>query len=227
MGRIPWNRQRPHCNRAQYEASSFLWPGSHTVVAESSLQSIQLLSAPINGSFVSACAQKLISSFLESILDILDDVGHVDLQETEPFRLQNGLVTEAVRLFAEMQLGSRQETLLCVLPLMISHLKQPSPASILAGKCSQATPKQRVEKYRRNATMGVENLHSISMSLADTPDEDGNPPGSKYALAELAMFTLGELYRWALVNKRIRHGRNLLARETEVWPLGIYVRCHS
>jgi hypothetical protein len=41
------------------------------------------------------------------------------------------------------------------------------------------------------------------------------------------MFALGELYRWALVNKRIRYGLNPLARETEVWPLDIYVRCHS
>jgi ankyrin repeat protein len=165
-----------------------------------------LFSAPINGSLVSACAQEIFSSFLESILDIVDDVGPVDLQETEPFRLQNSLVTEVVTLFAEMQLGTRQEALLCVVPLMISHLKTPSPASVLAAAGKSASKQRRSNEWKKAEEMlrWVWRICIQSQSsLADTPDEDGNHQrASNYTLAELATIALGELYRWALVDKR-------------------------
>jgi ankyrin repeat protein len=157
----------------------------------------------------------------------VDDVGPVDLQETEPFRLQNSLVTEVVRLFAEMQLGSRQEALLCVVPLMISHLKTPSPASVLAAAGKSATKQRRSNEWKKAEEM-LRWVWKICIqsqsSVADTLEEDGNHQlGSKYTLAELATIALGELYRWALVDKRTfgMDGISWLEKQKSSHPVSI------
>ncbi|OQD85849.1 hypothetical protein PENANT_c009G03204 [Penicillium antarcticum] len=166
-----------------------------------------LFSTPINGSLVSACAQEVFSSFLESILDIVDDIGPVNLQETEPFRLQNSLVTEVVRLFTEMHVGPRHEALHCVVPLMISHLKTPSSESVLAAAGKSATQQRKSDEWRKAEEMlrWVWRICIQSQSSQDTPEENGNQqPGSKHSLTELATIALGELYRWALVDTKTR-----------------------
>lgn len=84
---------------------------------------VSLLSAPSKCSLVSPCAQDVFASLITSILDIVDDIGPIDVQEAEPFRVENSPVIEIVGLLTEMQLGSRQEALLCVMPLMTPQLR--------------------------------------------------------------------------------------------------------
>lgn len=84
---------------------------------------VSLLSAPSKCSLVSPCAQEVFASLITSILDIVDDIGPIDVQEAEPFRVENSPVIEIVGLLTEMQLGSRQEALLCDMPLMIPQLR--------------------------------------------------------------------------------------------------------
>lgn len=109
-----------------------------------------LWSAPINGSLVSTCAQEVFASFITSMLDIVNGVGPVGIQEAEPFRLENSLVTEIVGLFTEMGLASRQEALFCVIHLMLPHLKMPPAASTLAVTRKSATQQRRRKEWKHS-----------------------------------------------------------------------------
>ncbi|CAI7636328.1 unnamed protein product [Penicillium bialowiezense] len=156
-----------------------------------------LWSAPIQGSLVSACAQEVFLSFFDSISDIVEDFGDVQIQETEGFRLENSLLTEIAQLFTEMQLGSRQEALICLLPLVIPRLRVPSKEGALAEAKTTATQYRRQKKWRE-----AEGLLRWTWRTCTRPEppvisaNDGSEELDN--LTEKAATALCELYRWAL-----------------------------
>ncbi|KAJ5210160.1 hypothetical protein N7491_009968 [Penicillium cf. griseofulvum] len=64
-------------------------------------------SAAIKSSLLTLYAQEVFVSFIASILNIVDYIGPIDVQEAEPLRLENSLVTDIIELFTKIQLGSR------------------------------------------------------------------------------------------------------------------------
>ncbi|KAJ5412956.1 hypothetical protein N7465_005261 [Penicillium sp. CMV-2018d] len=165
-------------------------PGSKTT---------SLWSAPIKGSLVSTCAQEVFASFITSMLDIVNGVGPVDVQEAEPFRLENSLVTDIVGLFTEMGLGSRQEALFCVIPLMLPHLKMPPTASTLAVARKSATQQRRRKEWKK-----AEKMLRWAWSTCTQSQSAYTNPALEDGIAEQATIALGELYRWALVDETER-----------------------
>ncbi|CAI7627382.1 unnamed protein product [Penicillium viridicatum] len=155
-----------------------------------------LWSAPIKGSLVSTCAQEVFASFITSMLDIVNGVGPVDVQEAEPFRLENSLVTEIVGLFTEMGLGSRQEALFCVIPLMLPHLKMPPTASTLTVARKSATQQRRRKEWKK-----AEKMLRWAWSTCTQSQFAYTNPALEDGIAEQATIALGELYRWALVDE--------------------------
>lgn len=114
-------------------------------------------------------------------------------------------MTEIVKLFTEMDLGSRQEALICVVPLLISRLKLSSAETALAAARRNANKHRRDKRWGKAQEVlrwawvictGVQHSHT------DTVDGDNTHLLSpKDALAEQAAIALGELYRWALVEE--------------------------
>ncbi|OQD64127.1 hypothetical protein PENPOL_c008G08361 [Penicillium polonicum] len=155
-----------------------------------------LWSAPIKGSLVSTCAQEVFASFITSMLDIVNGAGPVDVQEAEPFRLENSLVTEIVGLFTEMGLGSRQEALFCVIPLMLPHLKMPPTASTLAVARKSATQQRRRKEWKK-----AEKMLRWAWSTCTQSQSAYTGPVLEDGIAEQATIALGELYRWALADE--------------------------
>jgi ankyrin repeat protein len=85
-------------------------------------ETFKLCSVPTNNSLLSSCTQEVFASFLTSVLDVVDDVGDFNIKEAESLRLENRLVNEIVELFTDLRLGSKQEALTCVVPLLVSRL---------------------------------------------------------------------------------------------------------
>ncbi|KAJ5401889.1 uncharacterized protein N7487_007785 [Penicillium crustosum] len=144
-----------------------------------------LWSAPIKGSLVSMCAQEVFASFITSMLDIVDGVGLVDVQETEPFRLENSLVADIVGLFTEMGLGSRQEAL-----FYAPHSKY------LGGSTKSAAQRRRRKEWKK-----AEKMLRWAWSTCTQSQSTCTNPASEDGIAEQATIALGELYRWALVDE--------------------------
>ncbi|KAL6693684.1 hypothetical protein J3F84DRAFT_400942 [Trichoderma pleuroticola] len=121
------------------EVRFFGWQATKTSQGPSSDPS-SVISTHTDSSLLSQCAQEVFGSFISSILEILDDIGDIDIQETPSFRLENIFVTKMVKLFTETQLGSNEDALLCILPLMIPRLRLSSTenAHRRAGKWAQA-----------------------------------------------------------------------------------------
>ncbi|CAI7675340.1 unnamed protein product [Penicillium palitans] len=155
-----------------------------------------LWSAPIKGSLVSTCAQEVFASFITSMLDIVNGVGPIDVQGAEPFRLENSLVTDIVGLFTEMGMGSRQEALFCVIPLMLPHLKMPPTESTLAVARKSATQQRQRKEWKK-----AEKMLRWAWSTCTQPQSSYTDPALEDRIAEQATIALGELYRWALVDE--------------------------
>ena len=155
-----------------------------------------LWSAPIKGSLVSTCAQEVFASFITSMLDIVNGVGPIDVQGAEPFRLENSLVTDIVGLFTEIGLGSRQEALVCVIPLMLPHLKMPPTESTLAVARKSATQQRQRKEWKK-----AEKMLRWAWSTCTQPQSSYTDPALEDGIAEQATIALGELYRWALVDE--------------------------
>ncbi|KAJ6178734.1 hypothetical protein N7519_009195 [Penicillium mononematosum] len=172
-------------------------------------------SAAIQGSLVSACAQEVFASFFASILEIVDDIGPVDIQEAETLRLENGLVAEIVRLFTEMRLGSRQEALLCVIPSVIPHLNVPSASKVLAAAKKIANQKRKDKEWERAETV-LRWAWRICMNSQHSCTTATETNG-EHELAKDATVSLCELYRWALLNETTRsfgqNGLSLLEKQ--------------
>ncbi|KAJ5213561.1 hypothetical protein N7449_000730 [Penicillium cf. viridicatum] len=173
----------------------FGWKGAQLSQSLGS-ETSSLWSAPIKASLVSTCAQEVFASFITSMLDIVNGVGPVDVQEAEPFRLGNSLVTEIVGLFTEMGLGSRQEALFCVIPLMLPHVKMPPTASTLAVARKSATQQPRRKEWKK-----AEKMLRWAWSTCTQSQSAYTNPALEDGIAEQATIALGELYRWALVDE--------------------------
>ncbi|CAI7596935.1 unnamed protein product [Penicillium bialowiezense] len=162
-----------------------------------------LYSAPVKGSLVSACAQEVFVSFLTSIFDMVEDFGPVNVQEGETFRLENSLLTEALGLFTEMRLGSRQEALVCLVPLMIPRLKVSSAEGALVAAKEAATHHRRGEDWEKAEKLlrWAWNIctHSEISCTAKRQGLQYHHPVSVDELGRQATIALCELYRWALV----------------------------
>lgn len=167
-----------------------------------------LWSASMTDSLVAPCAQEIFASFLTSILDIVDGLGDVHVKEAESFRLENNLVSEVVNLFTEMQLGSRLEALLCVIPLTLPHLKMHSAAAALTAakkSANQYRKREDWEKAERLLQWAWDICTRPQSSCTDVNDEDsGCGPDLEGTLATQATIALCELYRWALVDRTTR-----------------------
>ncbi|CAG8145438.1 unnamed protein product [Penicillium olsonii] len=160
-------------------------------------------SSPVQGSLVSACAQEVFISFLGGILDIVEDLGDVNIQETKSFRLENSLVTEIVELFTEMQLGSRQEALMCVLPLMIPRLRVSSTEGGLDAAITTATDYRRREEWGKAEALL---RWAWRMCAPTSPTRVAQNSGNEIRnnLSEKVATALCELYRWVLVEESTR-----------------------
>jgi ankyrin repeat protein len=158
-------------------------------------------SAAIQGSLVSACAQEVFASFFASILEIVDDIGTIDIQEAETFGVGNGLVAEIITLFTEMRLGPRQEALVCVIPSVIPHLKVPSASKALAAAKKIANQKRKEKEWERAESV-LQWAWRICMNSQHSCTTATEP--KDHELAKEATISLCELYRWALLNESTR-----------------------
>ncbi len=90
----------------------------HTGVKET----CQVWTTPTSCSLLSLCAQEIFASFTKALINIVEDIGEIIIQGIyQDFQLSNELLSSIAERFTEAQLGSRDEGLLCVLPLVISR----------------------------------------------------------------------------------------------------------
>ncbi|RFU77696.1 ankyrin repeat-containing domain-containing, partial [Trichoderma arundinaceum] len=170
-------------------------PHSHTGAALS-----EVWSASTNGSFTSLCAQEVFGSFVASVLDIVDDIGDINIQGTLQFRLESSLVSEIVNLFTKRQLGSTEDALLCVLPPMIPRLKLPSTESVsVAARRNANQHRKRDEWIQAEAVLRwAWRICSESQPHAGGNDGENDRQTLTDAPTQQVAIALGELYRWAL-----------------------------
>ncbi|KXG46471.1 uncharacterized protein PGRI_053270 [Penicillium griseofulvum] len=185
----------------------FGWKTANLPQSQNS-ERLNIWSAPMAGSLVRSCAQEIFASFLTSILDIVDSCGDVYVEEGESIRLENGLVSEIVALFTEMQLGSKLEAQLCVIPLLLPRLGVPSAASALAAAKDSANHHRKRKNWVKaeKVLQWAWNICRRSQnSYTHVIDEgEDNRPGSEDKLVKQATIDLCELYRWALIEKTSR-----------------------
>lgn len=166
------------------------FPQAHTS------QDNRFLSAAIQGSLVTACAQHIFSSFFASILEMVETIGAVNIQEAETFRLENPLVTDIVKLFTEMRLGTGQEALVCIIPSVIPHLEAPSSSKVLKTATKFTSDEKGIDFKKAESVLqwawGICTGPIHSCTAAPEVDEH-------HELAKQATILLGELYRWALM----------------------------
>ncbi|KAJ2902236.1 Hemopexin/matrixin conserved site [Zalerion maritima] len=162
--------------------------------------------APTSSSLLSLCVQEVFSSFIKSILKIVDDVGDINLpEEIRHFHPESSLVSEIVKLFTERQLGSREEALLCVFPPMLSRLRllRPSSARDALEAARKFANQHRRAKEWKEADAVLQWAWGICTRSRPSAIDEGesDPLILANELTEQAAIALGELYRWALVNK--------------------------
>lgn len=144
--------------------------------------------SPINKSLLSLCSQETFGSFIASILDLVDDVGSIDIQETEMrnFGLKSNLLSEMVKIFTESQLGSRKDALLCILPSFIPRLKLPAVETTLKTATRSAN-----QRRSRGEWSQAEVILKWAWRVCTSQ------PGTDKFIQHAAT-ALGGLYRWAL-----------------------------
>ncbi|KAJ5197895.1 uncharacterized protein N7498_007012 [Penicillium cinerascens] len=164
-----------------------------------------LWSVPTKSSLLSSCTKEVFASLTTCVLGAVDDIGSIDIQEADTFRLESSLVTEIVKLFTEMDLGSRQEALTCVVPLLISRLKISSAENVLAAARRNANKHRRGKRWEKAQAVlrwAWEICTRFQPSHTYTVDgDDRHLLSPKDTLAKQAAIALGELYRWALVEE--------------------------
>ena len=95
--------------------------GWHAVTAPPSDNILHCLTTT-NCPLLSLCGQEIFSSFFRSILGVVSDVGDIKVdQENQGFRLTNILISEIAEMFVRMELGSRDDALLCMLPPVVDQ----------------------------------------------------------------------------------------------------------
>ncbi|KAJ5363046.1 hypothetical protein N7541_003890 [Penicillium brevicompactum] len=196
------NKMHPTTQSREQLFRFFGWNAANISRDRVSMQSC-LWSAPVKGSLVSACAQEVFVSFLVSVFDIVEDFGPVNVQEGETFRLENSLLTDILGLFTEMGLGSRQEALVCLVPLIIPCLEVPSAEGALVAAREAATKHRRCENWKKAEKLlrWAWNICTRSGSSCETMGVEfqGHIPVSGNELERQATVALCELYRWALI----------------------------
>ncbi|CAG8298775.1 unnamed protein product [Penicillium olsonii] len=175
-------------------------------------------STPMTSSLKTSCAQELFASFLTSFLDIVDNFGPVHVEEDTSIRLENGLVSEIIGLFTEMQLGSRLEALFCVMPIVLPRLGVPSAASALAAAKKSAN-QHRERKDWKKAERVLQWAWSICRQHQNSDQNvidavEDHTPSSEETLDKQATVALCELYRWALIEETL-FGKNGISRLEE------------
>ncbi|KAJ4856500.1 ankyrin repeats (3 copies) domain-containing protein [Trichoderma breve] len=163
------------------EIRFFAWHATETSRGTSP-DLLSVMSAHTDSTLLSMCAQEVFGSFVASILKILDDIGDIDIQEIPSFHLENTLVTEMVKLFTETQLGSNEDALLCILPLMIPRLRLSSTENAVVAAKRIAIKQRKAGKWAQAETM-------LRWAWALLHEDE---PTQQAAIA------LGELYRWAM-----------------------------
>ncbi|KAL7789097.1 hypothetical protein V8C37DRAFT_418073 [Trichoderma ceciliae] len=174
--------------------------GWHAAEPSHSNDPLKVWSASTNTSFLSLCAQEVFGSFIASILDIVDDIGDINIQGTLHLRLDSSLVSELVKLFTERQLGSKEDALLCVLPPMLPRLGMPSTESALEVAKRNANQHRRRGEWTQAETML---RWAWRICIEHQPHSGGDDRQiDRPTLAEeptkQAAIALGELYRWAM-----------------------------
>ncbi|KAH6953808.1 hypothetical protein BKA56DRAFT_625468 [Ilyonectria sp. MPI-CAGE-AT-0026] len=95
--------------------------GWHNARAEDPpITSVWLTEPP--STLIESCAQEIFGSFFRDIMDIVDDMGKVDVQVVQgKCRLSNRLVSDVLQTFADSELGSRHDGLLCIAPSIVAY----------------------------------------------------------------------------------------------------------
>lgn len=156
-------------------------------------------SAPPTSSLLSLCAQDVFGSFIKCILGIVDDIGEIEIQESHAFFcLENGLVSEIVRIFMEKRLGPRDEALLCILPPVISMISH-SQARVPSAATALAAARKSANQHRRRKDWDkAQAVLRWAWGICDKSQHSHTNPINEASTA------LGELYRWALMDEHMR-----------------------
>ncbi|KAM6479258.1 hypothetical protein HDV62DRAFT_399421 [Trichoderma sp. SZMC 28011] len=169
---------------------------------------LTIISAQTDSSLLSLCAQEVFGSFIGSILKITDDIGDINIQETPHFRLESSLVTEMVKLFAEAQLGSNEDALLCILPTMIPRLRLSYMENAIVASKRMANQHRRAGEWMQAETVLRWAWEVCSKSQPHASKDDCQNDQPIHADADepiqQAAIALGELYRWAMRNNETK-----------------------
>ncbi|KAG5749686.1 hypothetical protein H9Q70_007631 [Fusarium xylarioides] len=160
--------------------------------------SITVWSAPTTSSLTTLCAQEIFGSFLGSILGIVDYFSNPVIgKHTQDLPLASKMASELVTAFVESGLGTREDALLCISPLLISPLTISVTETDLADarKSADHLRKQgewmQAERVLRWAWRTCINHQSFDAGADDSPEAKNT---------ERTAIALGELYRWALLD---------------------------
>ncbi|KAM0550207.1 hypothetical protein ACHAPJ_009055 [Fusarium lateritium] len=159
--------------------------------------SITVWSAPTTNSLTSLCGQEIFGSFLKSILGIVDYVGDIEVgTDARHLPLASKLASELVTIFVEKGLGSREDALLCIAPLVISPLK------ISRTEDSLAMARKSAGQLRQQGDWAQAERVLRGVWKTCTEGQSINATASEFSLTvkntKRTAIALGELYRWAL-----------------------------
>ncbi|OAQ97345.1 hypothetical protein LLEC1_05057 [Akanthomyces lecanii] len=127
-------RPVPYGRKVDAQVRFFGWYGVDGEVAREKKNEVSAWTIETESDLLTLCSQEIFGSFLSGILHVLDDIGTVDIQETqEPFLVERTLISQMMELFTKTGLGSKDDALLCVLPPIITplHRKRLSLAACL------------------------------------------------------------------------------------------------
>lgn len=153
----------------------------------------RIWTATTNNPLLSLCSQEILASFIASILVLVDDVGGIDIQdsETRHLRLKNTLVSELTGVFTETQIGSKEDALLCILPSILHKLSISSTeGALLAARKAADDHRKRHEWKKAEDLLRWVWRNCIQSHVRVNSDAAQFTPRAATAL--------GELYRWAL-----------------------------
>ncbi|KAF4419069.1 ankyrin repeat-containing domain-containing [Fusarium acutatum] len=181
--------------------------GWHTMKLSSNQHatSITVWSAPTTSSLTTLCAQEIFGSFLRSILGIFDYFSNaVITTDTQDLPLASKLASELVTAFVESGLGTREDALLCISPLLIS------PLTISVTENGLANAQKSADYLRKQGEwMQAESVLRRAWR-ACTEDQSFGTGADATSLAakntERVAIALGELYRWALLDDTEKEG---------------------
>ncbi|KAF4171487.1 hypothetical protein CNMCM8694_002614 [Aspergillus lentulus] len=199
---VPAGRKAEYTKRPRSDNKKkvrfFGWQGSYAPNATTS----DIISVTAKNSVTKMCAQEIFISFLCAVASIVADLGcsMVRRRSSNDFYLVNEKISKLINAFAESGIGSREDAFLCIIPAMQTVSKLPSLSQSLASARTSAADSRKRGDWEQS-----EDLLRWSFRTSRNAEEE---------LLKSAK-ALGELYRWALVNKE-----NDKRRQFDIMELG-------